>query len=61
MDIRVLLIEVIHLGNLFPGGREEFEEFLDNVGYKFYMNLSIDNIYVRKDFQMPKNVQKTKP
>jgi hypothetical protein len=27
------------------------ETFLDEKGYKFYMTLAIDNIYVKKDFK----------
>jgi hypothetical protein len=57
VDIRVLLVEVNHIGEIFEETREEFEKFLDEIGYKFYMSLSIDNIYLKKDFEFPKNLK----
>jgi hypothetical protein len=51
VDISVLLIEVKHFGAIFEGQLSDVETFLDEKGYKFYMTLAIDNIYVKKDFK----------
>ena len=53
VNIRVMLIEVVHLGKLFPGSEAELNEFLDEKGYRFYASLGYDNIYVKKDFPIP--------
>ena len=54
VDIRVILIEVKHIGEMFNGSLKEFEAFLDEKGYKFYKSVAIDNIYIKKDFQIIK-------
>jgi hypothetical protein len=51
VDISVLLIEVKHFGEIFEGQLSDLETFLDEKGYKYYMTLDIDNIYVKKDFK----------
>ena len=60
VNIRVLLIEVNHIGEIFNETREEFDKLLAEAGFVFYMSISIDNIYIRKDFEMPKNMKLTK-
>jgi hypothetical protein len=45
------LIEVKHFGEIFEGQLSDLETFLDEKGYKYYMTLDIDNIYVKKDFK----------
>jgi hypothetical protein len=44
------LIEVHHLGKLFPGSLEDLEAFLDRAGFQFYKSVDVDNIYVAKNF-----------
>ena len=60
VNIRVLLIEVNHIGEIFNETREEFDKLLAEAGFVFYKSISIDNIYIRKDFEMPKNMKLTK-
>ncbi len=61
MDIKVLIIEVTHFIKELEGGRSEFEKFMDEIGYKLYMNHFIDDIYIKKDFEFPKNFKAAKP
>ena len=52
VNIRVLLIEVVHLGKLFGGSLAELNSFLEEKGYRLYKSVEIDNIYIRNDFQV---------
>jgi hypothetical protein len=51
VDIKVILAEVDHLGEVFDGSIEEFNAYLSDVGYKFHKSIEIDNIYIKKDFK----------
>ena len=53
VNIRVLLIEVVNLGKIYPGSLAELNAFLEDKGYLFYMSVGYDNIYVRNDFSTP--------
>ena len=50
VDIRVILVEVAHLGKVFEGNLKDFEDFLAAKGYKFYQSIEVDNLYVKNDF-----------
>jgi hypothetical protein len=52
VNIRVLLIEVAHMGELFEGSLKDLEDFLASKNYKLYKTIEIDNIYIRNDFTM---------
>ena len=48
VDIEVILTELVHAGELFPGSRLEVIEFLESKNYQYIGNL-YDDIFVRKD------------
>jgi hypothetical protein len=50
VNIRVLLIEVEHVGELFEGSLKDLEDFLASKGYSFHKSIEIDSIYIRNDF-----------
>jgi hypothetical protein len=54
VDIRVILVEVDHLGKIFEGNLAEFEAFLTSKGYKFHQSIDIDNVYIKNDFTVMK-------
>ncbi len=54
VNIRALMIEVNHMGKVFEGSLKDLEHFLDEIGYKYYKSVQIDNIYIRKDFEVNK-------
>ena len=37
------------------GIQEELESFMGGIGYDLHMNIGYDAIYVKKDFEMPRN------
>ena len=49
MDIRVISIEINHLGEVFPGNIHQLEELLFKNGYAYFGSVEIDNIYVKKN------------
>ena len=57
MDIKVLLIEVAHFVKDLKGGKDEFETFMNGIGYSLHKSLFIDDIYVKKDFVLPKKLK----
>ena len=48
VDIEVIVTELVHAGELFPGSRLEVIEFLESKNYQYIGNL-YDDIFVRKD------------
>ena len=52
VNIRALLIEVDHLGEIFSGSQKELNKFLKKSGYKFLQSSAIDDIYVKTDFKI---------
>ena len=55
MDIRVILVEVIHAPDEAEGIQEELESFMGGIGYDLHMNIGYDAIYVKNDFEMTRN------
>ncbi len=53
VNVRVLLVEVNHIGEIFPGTQKKLSDFLKKSGFKFYQKAKIDDIYLRKDFIPP--------
>lgn len=49
VDIEVLLIELVHVGLIFPGSKEDVVNYLDSVGYQFIMTVAKDDLFIRKD------------
>ena len=54
VDIKVLLVEIDHLGKVFEGDLKSFEEFIFSKGYKFHQAIEIDHVYIKNDFVVPK-------
>jgi hypothetical protein len=52
VNIRVLIIEVNHIGEIFKGSPKELNKRLKKSGYKFFRSTTIDDIYVRQDFKI---------
>ena len=48
VDIEVIVTELVHAGELFPGSRLDVIKFLESKNYKYIGNL-YDDIFVRKD------------
>lgn len=51
VNIRVLIIEVNHIGEIFEGSPKKLINLLKKSGYKFFKSSTIDDIYIRKDFK----------
>jgi hypothetical protein len=49
VNIRVILIEVIHFGKMFDGTKEEMQTFLEEKGYRLFKDVGFDQIYIKKD------------
>lgn len=51
VDIKVMSIEINHLGRVFPGSFEELHSYLTNQGYKLFTIVKEqDAIYVKNGF-----------
>ena len=50
MDIKVLEIEMNHVGEIFPGSKKDIENFIKSKGFKFYKEISIDHVYVKEGY-----------
>ena len=48
VDIEVIITELVHAGEVFPGSRLEIIQYLESKNYQFVGNL-FDDIFVRKD------------
>jgi hypothetical protein len=57
VDIRVIGIEVNHLGDIFEGDVEQLDDLLFSNGYEYIGSAKIDSFYVKK---MAKKKTKTK-
>lgn len=51
VKIRALMVEVNHVGQIFEGTVSDLDSFLDENGFKFYKTVTLDNIYIAKDFK----------
>ena len=51
VNIRVLLIEVNHIGEIFKGSPKALNQLLKKSGFKFFRSSTIDDIYVKRDFR----------
>ena len=56
IDIKVIDVEVNHLGEVFPGSWEDILNYLKTQGYEFHMNIAfkgisfLDAVFVKKGF-----------
>ena len=48
VDIRVVGIEINHLGEVFEGNIDQLDELMFKNGYEYFGNVKIDNFYVKK-------------
>ena len=53
----MIMIEVEHHGRESRGAKDELQKYLEGVGYKLYKKLSIDDIYIKNDFVLPKSLK----
>ena len=51
VNIRVMLIEVNHIGAIFQGSLKALSQLLKKNGFKFFRSTNIDDIYVKRDFR----------
>ena len=49
VDIRLLDIEMNHIGEVFDGTEQDIRDLLKENGYRYYQKVSIDEIYVKED------------
>jgi hypothetical protein len=49
VDIRVVGIEVNHLGEIFEGDFEQLKELFFQNGYEYFGSLEIDSFFVKKN------------
>jgi len=57
VNIRILLVEMDHVGKIFKGSPKELNKLLKKNGYKYLKTAGVDEIYVRNDF---KKIRQTK-
>ena len=50
VDISLIMVEMAHLGTIFEGDNDSLRRFLHEQGYVFYKRMSIDDIYIKKEF-----------
>ena len=50
VNIRVLIIEVNHAGEIFEGNRFQIRKLLKDNGYKISQGTDIDDIYIKRKF-----------
>ena len=50
VDITLIMVEMAHLGEIFPGDNDYLRRFLHDQGYVFYRRMSIDDIYIKESF-----------
>ena len=62
VDIKILDVEVDHIGQVFGGSKAEFRSLLRDNGYVFYARAATNDVYVKKELlkdlnEMPKRVE----
>ena len=50
VDIKVISIEISHLGEIWDGTTTELKYLMSRKGYEFYKKVEIDDIYIKKGF-----------
>ena len=56
VDIKVINLEISHVGEIFPGTWEDILNYLDTQGYEFHFKISfgeisfLDAVFVKKGF-----------
>ena len=51
VDIKVIIIEVNHLGKIFDASKDELQKIMRDNGYKFLMKIHINHVYIKEDFK----------
>lgn len=59
VKVRVLLIEVNHIGEIFKGSPKDLIKLMKKNSFKFFRSSSIDDIYVKRDFKVIDDTAKT--
>ena len=50
VDIKVISIEVNHIGQIFDGKRANLDTLMRRSGYEFYKAVNIDDVWVKRGF-----------
>ena len=50
MNIRLLIIETNHAGEIFEGNTFQIRKLMKDNGYKLYKSAVIDDIYIKRKF-----------
>ena len=51
MDIKILDIEMNHVGQIFEGSASDLRRHLEKSGYDAFMRVGIDEIFVKRGFE----------
>merc|ERR1712241_369658 len=51
VDIKILDIEMNHIGQIFEGSASDLRRHLENSGYEAFMRVGIDEIFVKRGFE----------
>ena len=52
VDIKIIQIEMDHVGEIFPGTKDDVEAFMDSVGYRFVKEIGVDHVYTKEGFDI---------
>ncbi len=58
VDIRVVGIEINHLGEIFEGDVNQLDELMFKNGYEYFGNVKIDSFYLKKKTLKKKKTKK---
>ena len=51
VDIKIIDLEIAHIGKIFPGTWEDILNYLDAQGYEFHFEINgLDAVFVKKGF-----------
>ena len=56
VDIKVLGIEMNHVGEIFKGSEKDVVKLLKEAGYDYFTTVKNDDIFVKNDFVFNKNI-----
>ena len=57
VNIRVLVVEVNHLGQIFKGSPKALNKLLKKNGFKYLQSFEADDLYVKRDFKVTKRTK----
>lgn len=51
VDIKILDIEMNHVGEIFEGTPRKVKKLLKKAGYEYFRSIDIDEVFVKKEFE----------